>query len=63
MKSPEPGKEAKFTVPLRYYFGQQKFKVRVKVVEVRKNCGRTDVQVEPVAGEGKAWVKNSSLED
>lgn len=38
-----------------------KLRVKVECVDVRESFGRLDVQVEPVDGNGSAWVSESRM--
>lgn len=56
------GKQAMFIVPVRNE-GDTVMRVKVKVLEKREKFGRTDLKIEPVAGDGTAWVQSKHLED
>jgi hypothetical protein len=56
------GKTMSFQVPLRSE-EPVAFLVLVKVLELRKKFGRTDVKITPVAGSGEAYVSANSLKE
>ena len=56
------GKTAKFIVPVRDH-SSKGFRVDVKIMDLRNGFGRQDLQVQPVAGDGEAWVSKDSVED
>lgn len=53
------GKEADFI--LNDAKGQPSLRFRVRIVDARQAYGRTEYQIEPVAGSGAAWKENDSL--
>ena len=58
------GKRGTFNIPLK---GAEPcgFIVPIRVLDTRVVCNRVDVKVEPVGGEGAAWLKlaNVKLEE
>lgn len=56
------GKTAKFIVPVRDQ-SCKGFRVNVKIIGLRNSFGRQDVAIQPVAGDGQAWVSTESVED
>lgn len=55
------GKSGQFTLPLRAYKPGSPMVIPVTVVDVRPSYGRVDVAIEPVNGDGAAWVDSKSV--
>lgn len=54
------GKSGTFNVPLKGA-GDEGFVIPIRVIDERKQCGRTDVKIEPTNGTGSAWIKLSNI--